>query len=688
MGGTKIRSFKGLKDGREDPAEYLEDIEWAYAQDFSSNEPGAAVEAYRSKTFRILFRQNLEHKAHDWYRELDSEVKNNWDELTKKFSANYKVTLKDAQTKKFELRVQLANLIEKDSETISEYLDRADDLAAKLPSDDIDVGMAVLKGMRDGSKKEKVSFECNKDANYSYDMVKKLIKAAYSEVGKISPFDPSYKESMQVSLRDSGITTTDELLRQVLINTNAAFPALLQGMRSLNTAVASGVSIAKPKVTTTASSSSSDRNQDQRKYKSINDVECYVCGQKGHYASAHREKEGQRNEILAHAAIPDQPVVSSKMILVDEEYELPAMAAAQPQRPAIKQSPAVMGKPGVKKTAAAGKQKVRFDPTALERGIHQDDDEEQELETPEDMEVEENNEPVLRESTFKANQTRKGLPQTKVSKTGKVQELVTPKGPKSTDPIRGMQSRGRFDISRILDLPLELTVGELLDRSDITIKDLAFNMQRSTPRYRIKRSKVNAEDQEAETVQASMSISAAVLPPEVTARAYEDDGLSKPLMINSWIGTQRLPKSLLDGGSLVELLNRKVYNKMKPKPRIRTDGYIRVSLANDSVTTLREYVLIPINVEGIEAVIKAWLVDVEVYDLLLGVSWLRRVHCNQKYGQGKITVMGDDMTVREVPAQLMPVSTNLPVVELDEDDDWTADEACQHLLEEQEKAQL
>ena len=46
------------------------------------------------------------------------------------------------------------------------------------------------------------------------------------------------------------------------------------------------------------------------------------------------------------------------------------------------------------------------------------------------------------------------------------------------------------------------------------------------------------------------------------------------------------------------------------------------------------------------------------------------------------------MTVREVPAQLMPVSTNLPVVELDEDDDWTADEACQHLLEEQEKAQL
>jgi len=430
--------------------------------------------------------------------------------------------------------VQLTNLIEKDIENIFEYLDRADDLAAKLPSDDIDVGMTVLKGMRDGSKKERVSFECHKDANYFYDMVKKLIKAVYSEVGKISPFDLSYKKSMQVSLRDSEIITTDELLRQVLINTNAAFPALLQRMRSLNTAVASDVSIAKPKVTTTASYS--DKSQEQRKYKSINDIECYVCGQKGHYASAHREKKGQRNEILAHAAIPDQPVVSSKMILVNEEYELPAMAAAQSQRPAIKQSPAVMGKPGVKKIAAAGKQKVRFDLIVLERGIHQDDDdEERELATPKDMKVEKNNEFVLRESTFRANQTRKGLPQIKISKIGKIQKLVTSKELKSTDPIRGMQSRGRFDISRILDLSLELTVGELLDRSDITIKDLAFNMQRYTPRYRIKRSKVNAEGdaQEAENVQVSMTISAAVLPSEVTVRAYEDDGLSKPLMINS-----------------------------------------------------------------------------------------------------------------------------------------------------------
>lgn len=54
-----------------------------------------------------------------------------------------------------------------------------------------------------------------------------------------------------------------------------------------------------------------------------------------------------------------------------------------------------------------------------------------------------------------------------------------------------------------------------------------------------------------------------------------------------------------------------------------------MSLANDSVTKLDEFVIIPINVEGVEAAIKVWLVDMEVYDLLLGITWMRRaLHAN------------------------------------------------------------
>lgn len=158
--------------------------------------------------------------------------------------------------------------------------------------------------MKDDSKK-KMFFECNKDANYFYDMIKKLIKAVYSKVEKINSFDLSYKKFMQISLRNSEIITTNELFRQILININAAFLTLLQKMRFFNTTVASDVSIAKLKITITASFSFSDRNQNQRKYKSINDVKCYVCEQKEHYVSAHRKKKEQRNEILTHAVTSD-----------------------------------------------------------------------------------------------------------------------------------------------------------------------------------------------------------------------------------------------------------------------------------------------------------------------------------------------------------------------------------------------
>lgn len=243
MGITKIRPFKGLKDGKEDPQEFLEDLEWSYQQDYESSAPPTEPdrEAYSFKTHRILLRQNLEHKARLWYQDLDAEVKQDWKILKRKFLTTFELSVKDAATRKFELRIKLSQLEQKDGESISDYIERAEELATRLPSDDIDVGMATLKGMRDGLRRDRVTFECNKDADYSFAKIKKLIAAAYNEVGKISPFDPEYKEAMQVSLVGGGPSSSmDDLLRQVLINTNAAFPAILQGIRSLNTAVAGG----------------------------------------------------------------------------------------------------------------------------------------------------------------------------------------------------------------------------------------------------------------------------------------------------------------------------------------------------------------------------------------------------------------------------------------------------------------
>ena len=95
--------------------------------------------------------------------------------------------------------------------------------------------------MREGDKRERISFKCNKDFDYSFEKIKLLIKAAYSEISKLSPFDLDYKELMQVLLSMKEAMSNDELLWQVLINTNAAFPAILQGMKSLSTTVTTGV---------------------------------------------------------------------------------------------------------------------------------------------------------------------------------------------------------------------------------------------------------------------------------------------------------------------------------------------------------------------------------------------------------------------------------------------------------------
>lgn len=73
MGQTKIRAFKGLRDGKEDPVEYIEDIEWNAERQLKQDGNESASEA--DKTHRLLFRQNLEADAYDWYSDLDKATK-------------------------------------------------------------------------------------------------------------------------------------------------------------------------------------------------------------------------------------------------------------------------------------------------------------------------------------------------------------------------------------------------------------------------------------------------------------------------------------------------------------------------------------------------------------------------------------------------------------------------------------
>ena len=119
-------------------------------------------------------------------------------------------------------------------------------------------------------------------------------------------------------------------------------------------------------------------------------------------------------------------------------------------------------------------------------------------------------------------------PLTRVTKTGKVQELVQAKAPKLPDPIRAMAGRPRFSIDSIFNIPIEIPLGELLDRSDMTVKEMAFGMQRATPRYRVKKAPKQTVSNQEEPSGASLVVTASVQkePPVVIAHAHEDDGQS------------------------------------------------------------------------------------------------------------------------------------------------------------------
>ncbi|MCJ1349846.1 hypothetical protein MMC31_008088 [Peltigera leucophlebia] len=248
------------------------------------------------------------------------------------------------------------------------------------------------------------------------------------------------------------------------------------------------------------------------------------------------------------------------------------------------------------------------------------------------------------------------LPPIRKTKTGKVQELVQFKMPSRGDPIRGMESKPRFEINKILDTSIVSKIGEFLDCSDVAIKELAYSMQRSTPRYRVKKSPIHKAGQQ-------MTAHVAVYPPPIASTGFDDDKHSQPLVVTSWAQGLQMEKTLLDGGPMAKLTNQEPVSKMTPRPPIYRDSRVKISLANDATTTLSKFIKIPVNVQGVETVIRPWLVDVKVYDLLLGVSWMRRVDCTQFYGEGRITIMGQDLTLREVPTPVMPLSMFIPEFE-------------------------
>ena len=94
--------------------------------------------------------------------------------------------------------------------------------------------MITLKRIKNVNKKNIISFECNKNVNYVFVIIIRLIKIIYNEINKINSFDLEYRDVIKINLFNVASMFNEKLIKQMLININQAFSTLIQKMRTLH----------------------------------------------------------------------------------------------------------------------------------------------------------------------------------------------------------------------------------------------------------------------------------------------------------------------------------------------------------------------------------------------------------------------------------------------------------------------
>ncbi|MCJ1345755.1 hypothetical protein MMC31_003964 [Peltigera leucophlebia] len=112
-----------------------------------------------------FFAINLEDNAEQWYRKLPAATKGDWEELRTAFTPAFQMDEVDDETRISELRLELANMKQGETENIADFITRADILARELPGSEVHVGIAVTRGILDPDQKERLLFECAKSKN-------------------------------------------------------------------------------------------------------------------------------------------------------------------------------------------------------------------------------------------------------------------------------------------------------------------------------------------------------------------------------------------------------------------------------------------------------------------------------------------------------------------------------------------
>ena len=701
--------------------------------------------------------------------------------------------MKNAQIRKFELKMQLIQLKQKNQKLIFDYIKRTSNISRKLSNDEIDVEMTILRNMKNVSKKKQINFECQKKQNYNFIVVNKLIKTIYNEINKFNSFDSKYKKTMQMMLfhTTNFDQINDELLKQILINSNQVFSTMLQTLRSLNFNFDQFTSFDQRKSTNT-----------QQNDKNFAHIICYICKQSNHYVShcsnqsnqtfkitkiinhamisinqiqfqrqtrysfvsnqsffsnelirlnaifnqsfhsqivnksQHESKSTMSNVVILTSSLSILKKIKMKNYHIDDEnndrnffssmicilstqksYLITIMTAQNAKSKQKTNQTTTISFFEIKKSkfrlnssAKISKKSVKYVFNAKNQN---DDEKNKKIQKSKKMNIS-RNEIDNDEFTFIYQSTSQSIfwkdnrsffsqlfqsisqnstqyefrnsSSIKLNKKENLTHLISYKFSKILDFIRNLLEINRFNVNIIMNLFLILSLKQFLDKFDVIKLKLTESMQKSIAKYRVRKTNEQNRNQQKTTTSLIMTITKTKTKSSIIiVHVHENNEQSQSLMIIFWINNVKLSKTLINEKSMMKLINRQKFLIMKFAFFVRTNDHFRINLITNHVETFTNYIVFFVNVEKIKIVIKTYIVNNQIYDLLLNISWMKKIIFNSHYDTNEIIIIEKNEKKRKMSTQIFSIHVDLSTIKMNNDDEINdlIDVVCQLFLNEQ-----
>ena len=190
-----VAPFFGKRDGREDPGEYLETIE------FFVDEAYTAGQDKNLTVKRLVFRGKLQDEALHWYQNLSPDIRADWTMLSAAFKKEFQVvTRTELDPNRF--FNALYNL-KQGKKGIAQYVEEADTLFQKCPEPLKEyMGSQFVAGLADEQKLGMVQLYLTTDTSttITFPAAKAAVIKAYSLIGRVNPFDKEKEKDEKASV--------------------------------------------------------------------------------------------------------------------------------------------------------------------------------------------------------------------------------------------------------------------------------------------------------------------------------------------------------------------------------------------------------------------------------------------------------------------------------------------------------